>query len=114
MKSLKTLNQWYNNESEIRKQETDLLTSIKTDIEIIKEKAPSGNTYAEKAKIARKHSPSTRQQIPRNKEKDLSTILIVSGNQKYRDSIEYKRALLKIFSMKNMIVAFNTARETFT
>ena len=40
MKSLKTLNQWYNNESEIRKQETDLLMSIKTDIEIIKEKNP--------------------------------------------------------------------------
>ena len=92
MKSLKTLNQWYNNESEIRKQETDLLMSIKTDIEIIKEKTPSGNIYAEKAKIARTPSPSTRQQIPRNKEKDLSTILIVSGNQKHRDSIEIKRA----------------------
>ena len=110
MKSLKTLNQWYNNESEIRKQETDLLMSINTDIEIIKEKTPSGNTYAEKAKIARKPSPSTRQQIPRNKEKDLSTILIVSGNQKYRDSIEIKRAFSKIFPMKKLIVAVNTAR----
>ena len=75
--------------------------SIKTDIEIIKEKNPSGNTYAEKAENRLKPSPSTRQQIPRNKEKDLSTILIVSGNQKYRDSIEIKRAFSKIFPIKN-------------
>ena len=47
------------------------------------------------------------------KQREVNTILIVSGNQKYRDSFEIKRAFSKVFPKKKLVVVFNTARGNF-
>ena len=44
------------------------------------------------------------------RKRDLNTISIVKGNQKYRESFEIRRAFSKVFPMKQLVVAFNTAR----
>ena len=118
MKSLVTLNHRQSAEIEISKQTTDLLTSNKQNFQSIKQKQtentqiPSGSTFAEKTKNTSKHIPTTIQTLrePSKKKRDVNTILIDSGNRKYRDSIEIKRTFCKVFPMKKFVAAFNTAR----
>ena len=117
LKSLVTLIQKQNAEVEISKQITDLLTptkmisnaSNKNKMTVLKY---SQNLHLQKKNVA-KHIPSTtqRERKPLKKKRDLNIIVIVSGSQKYRKSIEIKRAFSKVFPIqKNLSVAFNTVR----
>ena len=42
--------------------------------------------------------------------RDPNKILIITGKQKFRDSIEIKRTFAKLFPLKKLIYAFTTAR----
>ena len=105
LKSLVTLNHRQSAEIEISKQTTDLLKSIKQNFQSIKQKQtentqiPSGSAFVEKTKNTSKHIPTTTQTLrePSKKQRDVNTILIVSGNQNIDIVLKLKELFVKSF-----------------
>ena len=68
-------------------------------------------TYANKVNLAPDPFPTSDLQNPTKKiDRDMKNILIVSENDKFKDSVEVKQAFAKDFPMKMLVVDFNTAR----
>ena len=115
LKTLKTLNQRQITELENRKQEQEALNSMKIDIltikSIMQQNMKPLHTSADKVKLARDPSPTSNlRKSAKKSERDVNKVLIVSGNHKFKDSVEIKKAFVKVLPMKNLVVPFNTAR----
>ena len=117
-KALNQTNQRQKKDNETRKQETQLIESVKKDLLTIKlkldnpEQATSYATMAKTEPPDRKVDPKeevgnvNKQRSPR----DPNKILIMTGKQKFRDSIEIKRTFTKLVPLKKLLYAFTTAR----
>ena len=69
------------------------------------------HTLADKVKLASDPSPTSNlQKSARKCERDVNKVLIVSGKHKFKDSVETKKAFVKVLPMKKLVLAFNTAR----
>ena len=117
-KALNQTNQRQKKDNETRKQKTQLIESVKKDLLTIKLKLDSPEQATSYATVA-KTEPPDRKVDPKeevgnvNKERsprDPNNILITTGKQKFRDSIEIKRTFTKLFPLKKLVYAFTTTR----
>ena len=117
-KALNQINHRQKKDIETRKQETQLIESMKKDLLTIKLKLDNPEQATSYATVAKTEPPDlkfdpkeevgnvNKQRSPR----DPNKILIITGKQKFRGSIEIKRTFAKLFPLKKLVYAFTTAR----
>ena len=118
-KALNQINHRQKKDNETRKQETQLIESMKKDLLTIKLKLDNPERTTSSYATVAKTEPPDRMVDPKeevgnvNKQRsprDPNKILIITCKQKFRDSIEIKRTFAKLFPLKKLIYAFTTAR----
>ena len=106
-------------ENETRKQEMQLIESMKKDLLTIKLKLGNpeqakATSYATVAKIAPldcSFDPKDVHNVNEQRSlRDPNKILIITGKQKFRDSVEIKRTFAKLFRLNKLVYVFTTAR----
>ena len=113
------ISQQQKKETEIRKTEIQIMESMKKDLLTIKLKLDNPTStqplenYADKVKTNRNETQTKRTTDIRSgtrQNRDPRNILLIKTNQKFRGSIEIKKAFASTYPNKKLLYAFITAR----
>ena len=113
-KSLNAINQRKKKETEIRKTELQIMESMKKDLLTIKLKLDNPlsteplENYSDEVKTQTESTTDIGSGKRQNR--DPRNLLVIKTNEKFRDSIEIKKALASIYPNEKLLYASNTAR----